>query len=200
MFRSKSRVERRIVHHFWNDGLIDILSGIAVLLIGIAWQCDLVALGAVAPAMLIPFWAPLRKRITEPRLGYVEFSDDQETRQRSFLTWTIGIGCLTFAIVVGAYMLRTSPLTGLAAERWIAALPACLIGVLAAAVSLLILVPRFLAYGVALALAGVAVVLLDMRPGAAMIAGGIIVTSVGLLRLARFVHTYSPQPSESNGA
>jgi hypothetical protein len=200
MFRSKSRVERRIVHHFWNDGLIDILSGIAVLLIGIAWQCDLVALGAVAPAMLIPFWAPLRKRITEPRLGYVEFSDDQEARQHSFLTWTIGIGCLTFAVAVGAYFLRISPLGGLPAERWIAAMPACLIGGLAAAVSLLILVPRFLGYGLVFVLAGIAVVLLDMRPGAAMVAGGIVVTCIGLMRLARFLHSHSPQPMESNGA
>lgn len=200
MFTSKSRVERRIVRRYWDDGLIDVLSGIGVLLIGLAWQCNLVPLGAVAPAMLIPFWSPLRKRITEPRMGYVEFSDDQEGRQRSFLLWTIGIGCLTFAIVVGAYFLRTSPLAGVAAESWIAALPACLIGVLAAAVSFLILVPRFLAYGVVLALAGVAVVVLDMRPGAAMIAGGIIVTGVGLLRLAKFVHTYSPPPLKSNGA
>lgn len=200
MLGSKSRVERSVVRRYWDDGLIDILSGLGVLLIGIAWQSDLVPLGAVAPAMLIPLWKPLRKRLTEPRLGYVEFSDAQEGRQRSFLVWSIGAGCLTLAVAVGVYFLRVSSGPALPVERWIAALPACLIGGLAAAVSLLILVPRFVAYGAVFVLTGIAVVLLDWRPGAALIAGGTVVTAAGLLRLGRFLHSHPDQGLESNGA
>lgn len=200
MFSSKSRVERRIVRCYWDDGLIDILSGLGILLIGIAWQCDLVPLGAVVPAMLIPFWRPLRKRITEPRLGSVEFSDAQEGRQRSFLLWSIAAGCLAFGLCVGIYFTANSGAGEFSFGPWIAAMPACLIGGLAVAVSLLILVPRFVGYGLVFVAAGVAVVLLDRRPGVAIIAGGIVATLVGLLRLVTFLRSHSPQTLEANGA
>lgn len=199
MFRSKSRVERRVVRNYWDDGLVDLLSGIGVLLVGIAWQCNLVALGAVAPAMLIPFWKPLRKQITEPRLGYVEFSDAQERRQRRFLVWTVGAGCLAFAVAIGFYFFVNLSDGGPAARNWVAALPACLIGGLAASVSLVILVPRFLFYGIGFAMAGVVVVLLDWEPGVAMIAGSVLVLLYGSIRLSVFLHSHPVRPIESSG-
>ena len=96
MFSTKSSVESKIVKMFWNDGLIDILAGMGVFLIGIAWQFNYVVLGAVAPALLVPLWKPLRQKITEPNLGLVEFSDRQQVRNRSFLVVAIGLGILTF--------------------------------------------------------------------------------------------------------
>ncbi len=200
MFASKSRVERGVVRSFWDDGLIDTLSGVAVLLIGICWQYDLVPIGAIAPAMLVPLWKPLRKRFTEPRLGYVEFSDAQESRQRSFLTWSIAAGFMTFAMGVGVYFIVRSGGGRLPLGNWVAALPACLIGGLAAVTSLLILVPRFIGYAIALVLSGISVVLLDQRPGVALIAGGLVVTSVGLVRLVSFLRSHPQRPLETNGA
>jgi len=200
MLASKSRVERRVVRSFWDDGLIDILSGMGVLLIGISWQFDLVPLGAVAPMILVPFWKPLRKRITEPRLGYVEFSDAQESRQRSFLTWSIVAGCVTFTMGVGVYFIARSGGGRLPLGDWVAALPACLIGGMAAVTSLLILVPRFISYGIVLVLSGICVVLLDQRPGVALIAGGVVVTLAGLSRLVSFLRSHPQRPLEANGA
>jgi len=200
MFFSKNRVERRVVRTYWDDGLIDILSGLGVLFIGISWQFDLVPLGAIAPAIIIPFWKPLRARITEPRLGYVEFSDVQVGRQRSFLVWSIVLGCLTFTLGVSVYFLVTTTDLVVPKQNWIVALPACLIACMAVLASFLIVVRRFIGYAAVLCISGVLVVLFDKRPGLALIAGGIVVTIIGLLRLLSFLRSHPKQPLEVNGA
>jgi hypothetical protein len=199
MFLSKNRVERRVVRTFWDDGLIDVLSGLGVLLVGIAWQFDLVPLGAVAPALLIPFWRPLRARITEPRLGYVEFSDAQVGRHRSFLTWSIVAGCLTFLLGVSLYFFATSTAGVVPLQNWIAALPACLIGCMAFLTSFLILTPRFIGYAAVFCVSGALVVLLAKTPGLALIAGGAVVTTLGMFRLLSFIRSHPLTPMEANG-
>ena len=105
MFTSRNKIETRVLRFFWNDGLLDLLAGAGVCLIGLAWLFDLVPLGAVARAVLIPFWKPLRAKITEPRLGYVELSDVQQKRNRNFLAVSIVLGVLTFVAGVSGYLL-----------------------------------------------------------------------------------------------
>ena len=200
MFTSKSGVERGIVRTFWDDGILDVLSGAVVLLIGVAWQFDLVPLGAIAPVVAVPFWKPLRAWITEPRLGHVEFSDAQTARFQSFLVWSFLLGCLTFVLGIAVYFYAGSFGHALPLQGWVAAVPAWAFAILALLTSMVILVRRFIAYASVFLLLGVLVVVLEQQPEVAMLVGGMIVWLFGLLRLLNFVHSHPRQPMEMNGA
>ena len=190
MFASKSHVERGIVRSFWDDGLLDVLSGIVVLLIGVAWRFDLVPLGALAPAVAIPFWQPLRAWITEPRLGHVEFSDPQNARNRSFLVWSIVMGCMMLILATSLffYVVRTE--RALPLQDWVVAIPSWAFAVLAFLTSLVILVRRFIGYAGVFAVLGVVAVAFQRRPDFAILIGGVFVTVAGILRVLTFVRSH----------
>ena len=196
MFAGKNRVESRIVRFFWNDGLLDILAGTGVFLIGLAWQFDLVALGAVAPAILIPFWKPLRTRITEPRLGYVELSSGQQRRNQSFVVGSIVVGMVVLLAGIAGYVAvvrgARDHLGGLAP-----AIPALILAVMSLSVAAVTRVFRFVQYALALGVFGIAVVELEQEPGWALIAGGLVAILGGAVTLFYFVSRY-PASSEEN--
>lgn len=200
MFSSKSQVERGIVRSFWDDGLIDILAGIVVLLIGIAWKFDLVPLGAVAPAVAIPLWKPLRAWLTEPRLGHVEFSDRQTNQFRSYLVWSFLIGCLTLVLGISLYFYVVKTESALPPHRWVAAIPAWAFAFLALLTSLVILVRRFVGYATVFLLLGVVVLVFEQRPELAMLIGGMFVTIIGVFRMFAFLRSHPRQPVQMNGA
>ncbi len=197
MFSSKSQVERRIVGAFWNDGLVDILCGVAVFLIGIAWHFDLVPLGAIAPALAVPLWKSLRERITQPRLGHVEFSDTQTTRYREFLAWSFLIGCSAFIVATSVYFYVADSGRAIPIERWVAAIPAWILAFLAMLTSLVILVRRFIGYAGVFSLLGLLVAVFDQTPDIPMLVGGATMTIVGSIRLRTFIHSH---PLEMNGS
>jgi len=170
-----------------------------VLLIGVAWRFDLAPLGAIAPVVAIPFWKPSRTWITEPRLRHVEFSDSQNTRNRSFLIWSFLMGGMTFILATSLFLYvveagRTMPL-----QDWAAVIPAWTFAVLALLTSLVILVGRFLGYAGVFVMLGFVVVAFDRRPDFAMLSGGVFVTVVGILRVLAFARSHSQQPMQTNG-
>lgn len=199
MFSSKSQVERGIVRSFWDDGLLDVLSGIVVLLIGVAWRFDLVPLSAVAPVVAVPFWRPLRTRITEPRLGHVEFSDRQNTRNQAFLGWSFLIGCMTLILGTSLFLYVFKAERVIPMQDWVAAIPSWAFAILALLTSLVILVRRFVGYASMFVLLGIVVVALELRPEFAMLIGGVFVTVVGILRVVAFVRSHPHQPVQMNG-
>jgi hypothetical protein len=173
---------------------LDILAGTGVFLIGLAWQFDLVALGAVAPAILIPFWKPLRAWITEPRLGYVELSRGQQRRNKSFVLVSVVVGTIVLLAGIAGYV----AVVGGARDHLgalSAALPALIVAVLSLSVSIITRVLRFVQYALALGVFGIAVVELDQEPGWALIAGGLVAVLGGAATLYYFVSHY-PETSE----
>ena len=200
MFASKSQVERGIVRSFWDDGLLDVLSGIVVLLMGVAWRFDLVPIAAIAPAVAIPFWKPLRAWITEPRLGHVEFSDRQNTRNRSFLIWSFLMGCMAFLLATSLFFYVVKARPDLPLQSWIVAVPSWAFAVMALLTWLVIQVGRFVGYSAVFLVLGIVVVAFQQRPELAMLVGGLFVTIVGLARVWLFVRSHPQQPAHPNGA
>ncbi len=190
-------MESRLVQIYWDDGLLDLLSGLGLVLIGVGWQLDLVPLSALAPALLIPLWKPLRERLTEPRLGYAELAGTQTARTRSFLRSAAAAGGVTFLAATGFYLALTRSGAGepggLAAI--VPALPAVLLAALALATSWLVALPRFLLYAAGLVAAGLAVAAFELRPGWSLLAGGALTLLGGVWAARRFRQRY-PQPSE----
>jgi hypothetical protein len=194
MLASKNKVESRIVRCFWNDGLLDILAGMGALLIGITWQLGLVPLGAIAPTILIPFWKPLRAKITEPRLGYVELSGVQQRRNKSFLVMAGVLGVVVLVAGIAGYLAivrgARDSLGDLAA-----AIPAFLLGLVSLMVAAVTLVHRFVQYAIVFVIFGIAVAELDQEPGWAMIAGGLVIILGGAVTLYYFLARY-PKTSD----
>ncbi len=189
MWGTRSQVESRVVRMFWNDGLLDVMAGAAVVLIGVAWLCDLVALGAVVPALVVPLWVPLRAQVTRPRMGYVELSDQHQRHQRAWLTVSIVCG-LALCLALALPLVGGREILPVASDRLYAALPAGLLGLLGLLAAGVTGQMRFVAYAWGMLLCGIAVAVLGGEPGWAILAGGVLVLVVGVRVLVRFVHRY----------
>lgn len=187
MFSAKTPVESGIVRTYWNDGLLDILSGMGVLLIGIAWLCDLPVMGAIAPPLLIPLWKPLRNKLTDPRLGSVEFSDRQETRNRSFMIFSMAAGLLSCLLAVVVYFRVSQADSEFDLRRVVQALPAILLGIMAFMTARITSLSRFDIYAVALIILGCSSGLLQTGPAWPLVIGGTLILLSGVLALQQFL-------------
>lgn len=179
-------LEARLFRHYWDDGLLDILAGVGVTSIGVFWAMKLVALGAVVPAMLAMLWAPLRRRLVEPRAGLVEFSDARSDRNRRLGLGSIVLGVVMLALFVGAYFVVRARSVALP-DALLPGLPAFLLGLLAVLVGWGLGLPRFLAYAAVLAVSGIGVGLANGEPEVAMLSSGIIIVLSGTWRFRRFL-------------
>jgi hypothetical protein len=183
-------VEQAAYASKWQDGLIDLFAGVGVLGIGISWLSEFMVFSACLPALLIPLWAGVRKRITAPRAGSVVFTKKRMAKERRGL-WGLALlgvlGCLWGGVAV--VIMRTVPnhggeITGLL----VAALPNTLLGIGAAAVGFLFGIQRFLAYAVVLFVCGQIGAFLHLDPGYLFLPGGLVMVVVGIIMLNRFLH------------
>jgi hypothetical protein len=191
-----SEFEKTTFRSFWNDGLLDLMFGLVVLLIGISWWRDMAVLGAVFPAVCASLWHPLRKRLVVPRMGYVEFSGDRELKVRSFRTGLISFltGTMAFGVVV--FVLWKGDVLPRAAE-WIAGFPLVLIGIPAVFFAVFTQCKRFAVYALFLFLAGVEVIYQGWEPHVGLIASGVFISVIGLWILLRFLWRYPARPLEA---
>ena len=181
------RIEAKLFRAYWDDGLLDVFCGLGVVGIGVCWLVDLVPLGALLPATLIPMWGPLRKRWVEPRAGLVEFSEARSSRNRRFLRsalW-LGVGALCSFLSLFWWLrgARAAPLLPSA----IPALPAVLVACPAALTAFALGLPRFLGHAGILVACGIFAALADAEPGVSLVAGGALVTIAGARLLASFL-------------
>jgi len=77
---SLREVEKRTYMSYHQDGLIDIFVGVYILLFGAGILLLTVAdfstwfvIPAIFPAIMVPIWISVKRRITMPRIGYVKF-------------------------------------------------------------------------------------------------------------------------------
>jgi len=77
---SLRQVEKRTYMSYHQDGLLDIFVGVYILLFGtgilLLTMTDFSTwfiIPAIFPAIMIPIWISAKKRITMPRIGYVNF-------------------------------------------------------------------------------------------------------------------------------
>ncbi len=196
-FVNHNKTASRIVRIFWNDGLLDLMAGLGVSLMGCAWLCDMVPLGAVAPAIVIPFWTVMRARITQPRLGFVEFSDAQQSRNKVFLITSIALGVVIFVVAVSVYLAVSGARVD--AGVGIAALPAIIVALMALMTAAITSLNRFILYAAFLVTGGITVSWLDADPGWSLLAGGLATVLGGGIALSRFIsrHPNPPEPHES---
>jgi len=188
-------IEQRVYRSYWDDGLLDTFASIGVLAIGLSWMNDWHAAAAIIPAVLAPLWKPTRQRLIEPRLGVVEFTEDRERRNNRQLKLVLYFGIACLILGVETYFLRDrlgiNPTVSL-----IAALPAFLLALMAAIVSVLVSTGRFVAYAACLVIAGLVGVINDWRPGPILALAGSIMLVFSIAVLAGFMRN---NPREVEG-
>lgn len=190
------QLEQNLYRHYWDDGLLDLFAGVGVLGIGLFWIFDVVVGGAILPALLVPLWGPFREKITEPRMGLVEFSGRREQRTKKFLVNVFLAGTGTFLLAVLLYFYART--NGLPANvTLVAGLPACLLSVLAMFGAVLTGAHRFFIYGAWMIIAGIIGALAGASPGVPMVLGGAAITFCAVVLLTRFVRKYPATPGSA---
>jgi len=105
-------IERKAYLSYHQDGLLDIFIGMFIFAFGlyILSESDFPII-AVLPALLVPVWASVKKKITYPRIGYVKFGKSTKTRRTKSMLLLSGV--LTLLLGFGVFLtitLRRGPL------------------------------------------------------------------------------------------
>lgn len=181
--------ERGIYRASFDDGLLDLFCGLTLVLMGVAWIFDLVVLGPLAPAILIPFWAVARRRLIEPRTGFARFHPERERLENKKQLGFFAIGCCFLIAGIVIYM----RVRGRETADWshlVAGLPGVLLAVAALIAGLAFGLARFLAYAVVLVASGAATIHWRLDPGWSILAGGLAMLGVGTFLFAGFLNRH----------
>jgi len=185
------QLEKQVYHSLWEDGLVDIFVGIALVGLGSFWLSTNAGYGAIFIPILIPFWSVARERITLPRLGQVTLSAERQVKEHRKLGGMIFLGVVVMAIGVAWFMVIRG---GGPRPDWlahsVAGLPAMLLAFGAMVTAFAIGQLRFFIYSAALAASGVVVVLLSLRPGWGFLPAGIVALLTGAVHFYRFLRKY----------
>ena len=194
------RIERTAYESKWEDGLIDIFVGVALLGMGIAWLTDYAVFGGILPALLVPIWVSARKRITVPRTGHVEFSGERKALEKRNLNVVALLGLVFLVMGVLVYFLvrENPPSVDTMIRGAIPALPSVLLGIGAVMIGFLFGIRRFLGYSALLVASGVVGGFLQVHPGWLFLPAGAVTSTVGLVLVIDFLRKYPvPDPGAS---
>ena len=195
-----SSLEADIFKSRFDDGLLDCFAGFALAVIGISWWLHLAVLGAITPALLVPLWLPLHKRLIEPRLGQVEYSARRKRLLGKSHRYALLIGAFMLVLGVAIYFWaqpRQSDSAGIL-PLIIPLLPGVLLGIMSVVAAQLISAARFVVYGVMIAaLACLLSLGFGMKPGVYMSLAGVTVLLAGIVRVLKFIKRYPVVADES---
>ena len=91
--------EAQVFRAYWQDGVLDLLAGSALVTIGLAWITGFVLATVVVPPVAISMWPILRQRITRPRLGQVRFNAERRFRMRHGMIAVLSLGVVLCGFV-----------------------------------------------------------------------------------------------------
>ena len=95
-------IEKKVYLSYHQDGLLDLFLGIAIILFGIGMATDQSYIGGIMPAILFPMWAAIKKSITIPRIGNVNFGTDRKIRMKKEYTFFVIFFSIT--VIAGLVM------------------------------------------------------------------------------------------------
>jgi hypothetical protein len=189
MALTQASEDRELFRSYWDDGLVDLLFGAALLVTGLGWESSIGALAVIQAPLWVILWAPLRRRFVEPHAGFVEFSLGRRRRNSRALLWSVSLGFAALVLYALAAVVLPRTVDGFLARRLVQGLPAMLVALGAIQAGLLLGAVRFAAYAVGLALAAAVTVVLSSGPAAPLVVGGLGVTGVGATLLGRFLRS-----------
>ena len=188
---SMGDLESEAYQDFLSDGLIDLTIGLILAMIGTIWLWieSLPGLAGILSAALTWALLRIRRRILEPRIGYVRWREPRLRWERRQLILLSGLIMAAFLLGNGAmFAMREGDAVG--AQGIVPGLPAFVLGIGAFVVAAKARFTRLWGYGVVLVGAAAVTILTDANPGASLLASGALICGVGVVLLARFLHTH----------
>ncbi len=94
----ESSMEKKLLALFHEDGILDLIVGIIVLMFGFVTRYEIFALiGLIA----IPgiFYFPLKERLTYPRIGLIRFNSEKENLRKFQVVFLFGVVLLAGLIL-----------------------------------------------------------------------------------------------------
>jgi hypothetical protein len=91
------KLEQKAYHSYYQDGLIDLITGSVILLMAISEATDSSTWNLLA-LLLIFAYMPLKRRLTYPRLGYVKFNVKRRGVDMR-LASAVAIGVLVLSLI-----------------------------------------------------------------------------------------------------
>lgn len=190
------QMEARAYQESFSDGVVDVFVGLALVWIGASWLLagTLLPLAVAGPPVIAVALFPLRKRILEPRVGYVRWTAPRRSWERRQLVGLFAAGATIFGLAafLGSYTVANGG--GLPDARAFApALPALLVAIPAVAVALASGLVRVWVYILLLVIAAGVTVAYGLEPGWPLAVGGLGALLGGAWLLARFLRSAPPQ-------
>jgi hypothetical protein len=182
------KLERKAYLSYHQDGLIDIIIGIAILGFGLNIATDTVIFGILTWLPVI-FYVPLKNYFTAPRFGYVRFSSPRQTTIRLGLALLVGLLAMLF--FAGLYIFAVSGSIPPQINAWLRRyhmLIFAFVGMgLFLGAGIWTGIKRFYLYVVLTLIFPVVGIWLDIHPGIYVIALGITILIIGIWLLLRFI-------------
>lgn len=99
-----ANLERRTWRHLGDDGLADLLLGLALLCFGAGMVWNLGMLAAIGPAVCIMNWKPLHARLILPRRGFVRLRPERRRLIRGAMARMVALQFFLVLLGLGAWM------------------------------------------------------------------------------------------------
>ncbi|MEE9581506.1 MAG: hypothetical protein V3W36_01085 [Acidimicrobiia bacterium] len=176
----------------FSDGLLDLFVGLGIAVVGMTWLWlePVAGLGGVFAAAVAWALPPIRRRIVEPRIGYVRWTPPRlkwEHKQLRLLFWLLAVALL----VGGAAALAVVRGDGVSGDRnVVAGLPAILLAIGAFVLAATSGFKRLWGYGAVLVSAAAVTIIIKAGPGGSLLAAGAAVGVVGVVLLSRFLRAH----------
>lgn len=190
MMTTIKQAEKFAARTLTEDGLIDIFSGIGLMMIGYFWLVDNTALAAIMPFALIGLWKTARQKVSEPRLGRVTPAKEKKSDIKTgriillIILLTLGVGIVSWLLGGGG------DIQGTGYYPLFAAGPSLLIATFAFYHARHLRCARFYAYAAWLVAAAGITIWLGEGPAKAVMIGGIPFLLVGPWYFAKFLRAH----------
>ncbi len=172
------------------DGLIDLFTGVGMIIVGYFWLIDNSAISAIMPFALINMWKVARNKISEPRMGRVTLPKEKKAH---ILTGRIILAIILLTLALGVILWwigGAGEILGTGYYPLFASGPSLLAGTIIFFSAIYLKAPRFFGYAAWLVAAAGITIWLEKGPATAFMISGILFVLIGGFLFARFLSTH----------
>lgn len=183
-----NETERRLYLSYFEDGVLDVVAGLPVLMFGLGmlWDASMLFILAFLPLV---FFLPLKQAITLPRIGYVKFRQARRRRISRNMVVLLIAGTLSFLLGILAFWGfegQVFDLREFMLEYGLLVFGAIMAGAFVL-VSLLFEIRRFIGYAALVFGGWLTTYLVAVEEGIPVAAAGGLISLIGLVILFRFL-------------